>query len=118
MNDATSATLLDILVDGFEKNESIGGFHERVLPMPHAAAAVLKFKELAGEARRWKGAPVYEEDSGDRRIIAWKDMEILQAGRGIMVRARAPRFDRWWHQRSTWADDPLGLVSDWRLERD
>jgi len=28
------ATLLDVLVDGFEKNETWGGYHWRDLPMP------------------------------------------------------------------------------------
>jgi hypothetical protein len=117
-NGAANASLLDTLVDGFEKNEVFDGFHERVLPMLDEAAAVLKFEELANEARRWKGEPVNEEGHGDRRLVTWRDLEILQRGRGILVRARAPWFDRWWHRRSTWADDPMGLVRDWQRERD
>jgi hypothetical protein len=38
-----SATLLDILIDGFEKNETLDGFHWRNLPMPDEAAAGGKF---------------------------------------------------------------------------
>lgn len=37
------ATLLDVLIDGFEKNEVLRGFHGRLLPMPDEAAAVEKF---------------------------------------------------------------------------
>jgi len=33
------ATLLDVLIDGFEKNELIDGFHWRQLPMPNEHAA-------------------------------------------------------------------------------
>jgi hypothetical protein len=46
------ATLLDVLVDGFEKNESLRGFHWRVLPMNDEPAAVRKFASLADEACR------------------------------------------------------------------
>jgi hypothetical protein len=41
-----SATLLDILIDGFEKNETLDGFHWRNLPMPDEAAAGGKFVSL------------------------------------------------------------------------
>jgi hypothetical protein len=34
------ATLLDVLTNGFEKNEVLRGFHWRVLPMTDEAAAV------------------------------------------------------------------------------
>jgi hypothetical protein len=33
------ATLLDVLIDGFEKNEIMDGFHWRDLPMPDEARA-------------------------------------------------------------------------------
>jgi hypothetical protein len=59
-----SATLLDILIDGFEKNEILDGFHWRNLPMPDEAAAGGKF------------------------VSWWPDLEIRQAGRGGRVRAR------------------------------
>jgi hypothetical protein len=109
------ATLLDVLIDGFEKNEVMGGFHWRDLPMPDEATAVTKFSALAEEARRWKGQPARLEGTGPRRIAAWPDLEIRQIGRGIMVRARAPRFD-WWHERATWDGDPLGLIYEWLRE--
>jgi hypothetical protein len=107
------ATLLDVLIDGFEKNEVLRGFHGRLLPMPDEAAAVEKFTALTDEARRWKGAPLRSEEREGRRLSAWLDLEIRQAGRGVMVRARAPRFDCWWHDRSTWADDPMTAIFAW-----
>ena len=110
------ATLLDILIDGFEKNEIMDGFHWRNLPMPDEAAAVRKFAALIDEARRWKGQPARYEDAGPRRIAGWPDLEIRQIDRGIMVRARAPWFDSWWHERTTWEGDPLGPIYDWLQE--
>jgi hypothetical protein len=107
------ATLLDVLIDGFEKNEVLHGFHGRLLPMPDEAAAVEKFTALTDEARRWKGAPLRSEEREGRRLSGWPDLEVRQAGRGVMVRARAPRFDCWWHDRSTWADDPMSAIFAW-----
>jgi hypothetical protein len=107
------ATLLDILIDGFEKNEILDGFHWRDLPMPDEGAAVRKFGALVDEARRWKGQPARLQDEPPRRIAAWPDLEIRQVGRGVMVRARAPWFDTWWHDRKTWKDDPMGPIHDW-----
>jgi len=60
---------------------------------------------LVEEARRWKGAPSREESTATRRMAAWDGLEVRQAGRGIMVRARAPWFS-WWHERETWEGDP------------
>ena len=51
------ATLLDVLIDGFEKNEVMDGFHWRNLPMPDEDAAIQKFRALLDDARRWKGEP-------------------------------------------------------------
>jgi len=45
--------------------------------------------------------------------VAWFDMEVRQAGRGIMVRVKAPRFDDWWGETATWAGDPMGPMYDW-----
>jgi hypothetical protein len=109
------ATLLDVLIDGFEKNEVMGGFHWRDHPMPDESAAVTKFNALAEEARRWKGKPSRLEETGRRRIASWPDLEIRQIGRGIMVRARAPRFD-WWHDGTTWDGDPLCPICEWLRE--
>ena len=67
-------TLLDVLVDGFEKNETMGGFHWRSLPMPDEAAAVRKFALLAAEAMAWKGKPLREQHELTRRIVAWADL--------------------------------------------
>ena len=57
------ATLLDVLIDGFEKNELLEGFYWRQLPMPDERAAARKFDALTDEARRWKGPPTPERDS-------------------------------------------------------
>ena len=91
------ATLLEVLIDGFEKNEMLDGFHWRRLPMPDERSAVRKFAVLTAEARRWKGSPTHVDEGAERRLAAWPDLEIRQAGRGIMVRVRAPRFHTWWH---------------------
>ena|SRR6187402_788347 len=107
------ATLLDILIDGFEKNEILYGFHWRNLPMPDEDAAVRKFGALVDEARRWKGQPVRLQEEPPRRVAAWPDLEIRQVGRGIMVRAHAPWFDTWWHERKTWEGDPMGPIYEW-----
>jgi hypothetical protein len=107
------ATLLDVLIDGFEKNEIMGGFHWRDLPMPDEPSAVVKFRALTEEATRWKGQPARATHEGDRQISAWPDLEIRRIGRGIMVRAAAPWFDRWWHEAATWEGDPFGPIFDW-----
>lgn len=106
------ATLIDILIDGFEKNEVLRGFHARVLPLHSEEAARRKFVELGEEARRWKGEPTLAVDADGRRLVGWADLEIRQVGRGVMVRVRAPRFT-WWNDRLTWEGDPMGSVYDW-----
>jgi len=111
-----AVTLVDLLIDGFEKNEVLDGFHWRDLPMPDEPAAHQKFRALSDEGRRWKGPPSHEHDGGSRRIIAWPDLEIRQAGRGIMIRVRAPRFDGWWHDEATWQGAPMRAISDWLEE--
>lgn len=114
--DSTSqhdATLLDVLIDGFEKNEILFGFHWRNLPMPDEAAAIAKFTQLAAEATRWKGEPDRRNTDGPQRIVAWHDLEVRQVGRGIMVRVRAPWFDGWWHESATWEGDPMGPLYAW-----
>lgn len=113
---ADEASLLDILIDGFEKNEVMNGFHSRDLPLPDERTAARRFEALAGEARRWKGTPVRSSEDSGRRLVAWDDLEIRQAGRGIMVRVRPPGFYEWWHEAETWQDDPMGPVSDWLRE--
>jgi hypothetical protein len=110
------ASLLDVLIEGFEKNEVIDGFHWRQLPMSDADAAVRKFISLTQEARRWKGEPGRLEEGPMRRIASWPELEIRQAGRAVMVRARAPWFHAWWHDRRVWQHDPLGPIVDWIAE--
>ena len=109
----SQATLLDVLIDGFEKNEILDGFHWRELPMPDEASAILKFRELTEEATRWKGQPLRVAHEAGRQISAWPDLEIRRVGRGIMVRAAAPSFDRWWHEKATWEGDPFGPIFAW-----
>jgi hypothetical protein len=111
-----AATLLDILIDGFEKNESFGGFYRRELPMPDEGAAVRKFRALVEEAGRWKGTPVRLQEDAMRRLAAWPDLEIRQAGRGVMVLARVSGFGAWWHDEQTWDGDPMDAVYVWLLE--
>jgi hypothetical protein len=110
------ATLLDILVDGFEKNEVLDGFHWRQLPMPDEKAARAKFSSLTDEARRWKGPPARVEEQRGRRLKAWPDLEIWQAGRGLAVRARKAQFSDWWNDDDAWQGDAMGPVFDWIAE--
>jgi len=107
------ATLIDVLTDGFEKNEVLYGFHWRALPLTDEVAAVRKFAALAEEASRWKGQPLRNEEQRGRRLLAWSDLEIRQAGRGVMLRVKAPRFDDWWHEASSWAGDPMKQIHEW-----
>jgi hypothetical protein len=72
----SQATLLDVLIDGFEKNEIFDGFHWRELPMPDETSAIRKFRELTEEATRWKGQPARVAHEGGRQISAWPDLEI------------------------------------------
>ena len=111
----TEATLVDVLIDGFERNEVLGGFHARVLPLQSADAARLKFVALSEEAKGWKGEPTHSVDANGRRLVGWADLEIRQVGRGVMVRVRAPRFE-WWNDRATWEGDPIGPLYDWLEE--
>jgi len=107
------ATLIDVLIDGFEKNEILRGFHWRTLPLRDETVAVDKFAALVAEARAWKGEPVEERREGVRRLARWEDLQIRQLGRGIMVLVRAPHFSDWWHERDTWKDDPFGPIYAW-----
>ena len=111
------ATLLDVLIDGFEKNEVLDGFYWRELPMPDEGAAVRKFTDFADEALRWKGPPLRNEESSLRRLAAWPDFELRQSGRAIMLRARPPGFHNWWHDPATWTGDPMGPIWD-RIQED
>ncbi len=107
------ATLLDVLVDGFEKNEVHRGFHWRELPMPDDGAAMRKFASLSDEASRWKGAPLRIENTSGRQLALWSDLEIRRAGRAVLVRVKAPHFDRWWHETTTWEGNPMQTIFDW-----
>lgn len=107
------ASLLDVLIDGFERNEVLAGFHCRELPLPDEEAAVRKFASLSDEARQWKGTPDYIEESGFRRLVSWPDLEILQAGLGVMIRVRSPFFVDWWHDERTWRNDPMRELHAW-----
>ncbi len=113
MTTRQDATLIDVLIDGFEKNEILGGFHLRYLPLADESDAIRKFRALVDEARRWKGVPTRQVVGDDRRLAAWPDLEIRQAARGVVVRVRAPRFESWWQESGTWAGDPMAAVHDW-----
>jgi len=105
-----------VLVDGFEKNDVMDGWHWRDLPMPDDESARRKFLELVDEATRWKGAPSRTTTEAGRQLAGWGDLELRKAGRGIMVRARAPWFSNWWHEEKTWAGDPMSAIHAWLAE--
>ena len=94
--------------------------YEMALARPARAELAPRFAEVRAwidEARRWKGEPTRLEDRGGRRLAVWPDLELRQAGRGVMVRVRAPDFSAWWHASDTWSDDPMAAVHDW-IEED
>ena len=107
------ATLLDVLIDGFEKNEVLYGFHWRQLPLDDESAAAKKFDEFLREATRWKGEPKRASSKGSRQLAVWDDFELRRAGRGLFVLVRAPWFNEWWHRDETWRDDPMGPLHAW-----
>jgi hypothetical protein len=111
--DRSGVSLLDLLIDGFEKNEVLEGFHWRTLPMPDELSAEAKFESLVAEAERWKGPARRTEAAKGRRLVAWPDMDIRQADRGILLRVKTPRFEKWWHDRATWEGDPLEPIYSW-----
>lgn len=84
--------------------------------MPDEGAAARKFDALAEEGRHWKGPPVQRQEDATRRLAAWPDLEIRQAGCGVMVLALAPGFGAWWHDRQTWDGDPMEAVRAWLRE--
>jgi hypothetical protein len=110
------ASLLDVLIDGFEKNEVLRGFHWRTLPARDEAAAIEKYESLVAEARAWKGTPLNQRRDGPRNITQWRDLQIRQLGRGVIVLVRAPRFSDWWHDEKTWRGDPFGPIYEWLAE--
>jgi hypothetical protein len=109
-------TLLDLLIAGFEQNDIWEGYHWRRLPLADAAAAVRKFNALVEEARRWRGPALRSAVRDGRRLAAWDDLELRQAGRAILLRVRAPQVANWWHDKATWAGEPLGPIYDWLEE--
>lgn len=112
------ASLLDVIIDGTERwGESLRGFTDRELPMPDEASAIERFDAFAREGLAWKGIPTDEQREGPRRFVRWPDLEIRQAGRGIMVLVRVAGFGDWWHARDTWAGNPMGPLRAWRHER-
>jgi hypothetical protein len=113
-----AVTLLGLLIAGFENNEVSNGYHSRALPMSDKEAAMRKFATLCAEAERWHGAPLRFEQGFGRQLALWPQLEIRQAGRAILVRVPAPRFDSWWHSPATWAGDPLRPMTDWIEEED
>jgi hypothetical protein len=108
-------TLVDLLIGGFEKNEVFAGFHWRQLPLADEPAAIRTFAVLCDELRRWKGAPSPEREERGIRIAGWPDVELRQAGRGILLRVRSPWFE-WWHDAATWDGDPMAQIFE-SLER-
>ncbi|MEL6391664.1 MAG: hypothetical protein AAFR97_02865 [Bacteroidota bacterium] len=107
------ATLIDVLIDGFEKNEVSNGWHTRQLPLRDEETAREKFAQFVSEARSWKGPPEELIDEGRRRRAHWHRFEIIQAGLGVMIRVKAPRFGEWWHKDETWNREPMNDVDEW-----
>src|SRR5262245_31409227 len=58
---ADDVTLIGLLLDGFEKNESIRGWHWRELPAPDEATAVTRF-QAAPERESRRAQPVRSDE--------------------------------------------------------
>ncbi|HEY4181768.1 MAG TPA: hypothetical protein VGM90_33215 [Kofleriaceae bacterium] len=108
-----TVTLLELLCDGFEKNEVWDGFFMRTLPLHDEATAVGRFESFVAEATAWKGPPLGTLNDNGRRRAQWDDLDIRQAGRGVLVRAKSGRFTDWWHADETWADQPMDSIYAW-----
>ncbi len=117
MRTQATATLLDVITDGFEgiqgALESYGGWRIRQLPCRSVEQAQAKYAEFAGEAARWKGPGTNEvHPPTDTRsavhVTRFPDLQVLQSDRAVVVLVPDPGFDRWWHKAETWgdADDP------------
>jgi hypothetical protein len=113
---AGDVTLIDLLMNGFEKNESIGNWFWRQLPAPDDATAIRKFEEFAAEGRRWKGEPLESVSDSDGRAIVWSDLQVRQKGRGVIVAGRSETIAQVWYANSSWNEDPMGEVFDWFSE--
>jgi hypothetical protein len=113
---AGDVTLIDLLMDGFEKNESIDNWFWRQLPAPDDATAIRKFEEFAAEGRRWKGAPLESVSDSDRRAVVWSDLQIRQQGRGVIVAGKSEHIAPVWYESNTWNGDPMGDVFAWLSE--
>jgi hypothetical protein len=113
---AAQATFLDIVIDGFEKNEVFYGFHHRVIPIESEERARSKYDALTAEVTAWKGPPIRVISESGRQLAAWPDVELRQAGRGILIRVRAPWFGCWWDSDEIWTGNPLDQVYDWLAE--
>jgi len=108
-------TLIDILVDGFEKNEILDGTHWRQLPMPDEASAIEKFASLIDEATRWQGKPQTLTETVKRRKAVWTGLDIRQTGLAILVRVKTPWFNAWWHE-AAWDHDSFDDLYAWLKE--
>ncbi len=106
-------SLLTVLMDGFEKNESMGGRFWRQLPLKDAGLASRKYLEFRDELMRWKGPPKLEDSGVGFQRADWGDIRMKQAGRGVMIWVRAAGVSSWWHRRETWAGDPMAEAWEW-----
>jgi hypothetical protein len=110
-------TLIDILVDGFEKNEVPDGTHWRQLPMPDEASAIAKFASLVDEGARWQGKSPVLTETGKRRKAAWDGLDIRQTGLAIHVRVKTPWFNAWWHD-AKWDHESFDDLYAWLREEE
>ena len=106
-------SLLGVLMDCFEKNETWNGWFLRRLPLADAPTAARKYREFRDELVRWKGQPSIDEEAGGWRRADWGNIRMKQAGRGILIWVRSEGVSDWWHESDTWRDDPLAEAWDW-----
>jgi hypothetical protein len=115
-SNADDVTLIDLLMNGFEKNECFDDWFWRQLPAPDDATAIRKFEEFAAEGRRWKGEPLETVSESDGRAIVWSDLQVRQKGRGVLVAGKSGNIASLWYADSTWNGDPMGDVFGWFSE--
>ena len=72
-------SLLAALADCFEKNECLGGWFMRQLPLADAPAAARKYREFRAELVRWKGPPLAEDEGPDWQRADWGEIRMKRA---------------------------------------
>lgn len=107
-------SLLTALVDGFEQNEIVDGWHPRTCPFASDDAARVAFRLWAMEITRWLGEG---RAIGDRAVEWPKQLRMKRDGPcvGIWIRADFDFRERW-HSRAMWQGGRCDGAMEWEDE--